>query len=440
MEDQFGVAVSSDNRQSLDALKAAQGLLSVYRGDPVAVIDEALEADPDFVMGHVFRGQVNLTLWESGAVSEVETSLARLDDLHGQSNDRERMHGDALRAWASGDWSGMRGHLDSLLAEYPRDLLALQIGHQGHFFAGDRDNLRGRVERALPAWSPDDSAYGFMLGMHSFGLKECGAYAAAEEAGRHALDIEPTDCWAQHAVAHVLEMQARQAEGIAFMEDRAEHWAQADNGFSYHNWWHTAVYHLDQGNAARALEIYDQGVRPEPLDFQMTMLDAMALLWRMRLQDIDVGTRWDELAAAYESARETGDEDGFYAFNDMHAMMAYEATGRGAAAEKLLKAVEDKANGEGTAAMAAREVGLPIVRAISAFGRADYDTTVELLMPVRYRAHIFGGSHAQRDIVHRTLIEAAIKPGSGALARALTNERVAQRPDCPYSRSLQARA
>lgn len=436
MEDQFGVATSSANRQSLDALAAAQALLSVYRGDPVAVIDEALEADPNFAMGHIFRGLVNLTLWESSAVAEIETSLARFDDLHGQSNDRERMHGDALRAWASGDWNGMRGRLDHLLAEYPRDLLALQVGHQADFFAGVRDNLRGRVERTLPAWSADDSAYGYLLGMHSFGLEECGAYAEAEDAGRQALDRDATDCWAQHAVAHVLEMQARQAEGVAFMEDRAEHWAQADNGFRFHNWWHTAIYNLDQGNAARALEIYDQGIRPEPFDIQLTMLDAVALLWRMRLRDMDVGDRWDELAATYEN---TG-EDGFYAFNDMHAMMAYTATGRGAAAEQLLKAVENKANASGTAAMIAREVGVPIVRAVDAFGRADYDTAVELLMAVRYRAHLFGGSHAQRDIVHRTLIEAAIKSGNGALAQALTNERVAQRPDCPYSRSLQSRA
>ena len=69
MEDQRGVPLSTDNPASLVTYEAAQALLSVYRGDPVAVIDEALEADPDFVMGHVFRGQVNLTLWESGAVA-----------------------------------------------------------------------------------------------------------------------------------------------------------------------------------------------------------------------------------------------------------------------------------------------------------------------------------------------------------------------------------
>ena len=46
----------------------------------------------------------------------------------------------------------------------------------------------------------------------------------------------------------------------------------------------------------------------------------------------------------------------------------------------------------------AREVGLPILRAIEAFGRGEYADAVGLLLPVRYRAHRFGGSHAQRDI------------------------------------------
>ena len=61
-------------------------------------------------------------------------------------------------------------------------------------------------------------------------------------------------------------------------------------------------------------------------------------------------------------------------------------------------------------------------------------------MPVRYRANIFGGSHAQRDIVHRTLIEAALRGGLTDLAQALTNERTALKPHCPFSWRLRQRA
>jgi tetratricopeptide (TPR) repeat protein len=359
-----------------------------------------------------------------------------LEQLTSQSNDRERRHARAIKAWAHGDWYRYSAELDRLLAEYPRDLLALQAGHLADFYHADRDNLRGRVARTLPAWSADDRGYGFLLGMYAFGIEECGNYGLAEEKGRHALENEPDDCWAQHAVAHVLEMQARQAEGIAFMEGRKEHWAQPDNGFAFHNWWHTALYNLDQGNVERALAIYDAGIRPEPAEVRLMMLDAVALLWRMHLRGIDVGRRWDELAAAYQR----GDEDGFYAFNDMHAMMAFVGTGKTEQAKSLLKAAEASTNADNTNGRMAREVGLSIVRAVEAFGRGQYSDVIDLLMPVRYRAHIFGGSHAQRDVVHRTLIDAALRAPDRALATALTNERVALKPHCPFSWQLHARA
>lgn len=436
MEDRRGVPVSTENSQSLEAFETALRALNTYRRDPVAAIDTALASDPDFVMGHVLRAEVQLTMWEKSVIPEIEASLARLSDLDNRNNDRERAHVRALEQWASGDWNGIRGRLERVLVEYPRDMLAMQIGHLADFYHGDRDSLRGRIVRALPAWSRDDPGYGFVLGMAAFGHEECGEYSQAEEAGRQAIEVEPDDCWAQHAVAHVMEMQARQAEGIAFMESRTDHWAQHNNVFAFHNWWHTALYNLDQDRTDAALDIYDRRIRSEPSELQLTMLDATALLWRMQLLGLDVGNRWDELAALYDGS----DEGGFYAFNDMHAMMAYVATARTEAAAKLVKAVEKASAESGTNGMMSREVGLPIVRAIAEFGRERYDETVELLMPVRYRAHNFGGSHARRDIVHRTLIAAALRSGNRPLATSLAAERLSLRPDCPFTRSLAGRA
>ena len=436
MDDSRGVALSTGDPRNLAAFEAALRALNTYNGDPVVLIDAALAADPSFVMGHVLRAHVHLTLWERSVVAEIETSLAALRELDSVINDRERQHVRALDKWAAGDWDAMRGHMDRLVAEYPRDLLALQAGHIADFFHGDRDNLRGRVLRALPAWSRGDTGYAFVLGMLAFGHEECGSYALAEETGRHALALEPDDCWAHHAVAHVMEMQGRQAEGIAFMEARRDHWAQEGNAFAFHNWWHTALYHLDQDRVDRAFDIYDKGVRPEPSEFQLTMLDAVALLWRMHLRGIDVGGRWDELAAAYKGAG----EDGFYAFNDMHAMMAYAATGRMERAASLLAAIEASAGEGGTNAMMSRAAGLSVVRAVEAFGRERYAEAADLLMPVRYRANVFGGSHAQRDIIHRTLIEAALRAGDRTLATALVNERLGLKPHCPFNLQLRERA
>jgi tetratricopeptide (TPR) repeat protein len=436
MDDQRGETFSSGASSSHQTFERALAALNVYRGDAVSIIEEALAADPDFVMGHVLRAEVLITMWERSVLPKVRESLQRLQALHAGSTDRERAHTQAIARWVDGDWDGMRIILERLLAEHPRDLLALQVSHLADFYHGDRDSLRARPERVLPHWSSADAGYGPVLGMHAFGLEECGQYAQAEEVGRHALALQPEDCWAHHAVAHVMEMQARQAEGVAFMRSREAHWAQADNGFAFHNWWHTALFHLDQGRPADALDLYDRGIRPEPVGVQLMMLDATALLWRMHLMGAETGARWDELADAYEQSG----EGGFYAFNDMHAMAAYTATGRTRAATELLKAVQATASGEDTNARMTREVGLPIVKAIDAFGQGCYAETVNLLLPVRYKAHACGGSHAQRDILNRTLIEAALRGGDRSMARALTRERTAQKSHCAFSWALRQRA
>src|SRR3546814_7576573 len=97
-----------------------------------------------------------------------------------------------------------------------------------------------------------------------------------------------------------------------------------------------------------------------------------------------------------------------------HAMMAVTGAGRDAEARRLLAALEARVAGGGTNAMMTRDVGLPLARAIRAFDRGDYAAVVDLLGPVRLVAHRFGGSHAQRDVVTLTLIEAAIRGGQGA--------------------------
>ena len=78
--------------------------------------------------------------------------------------------------------------------------------------------------------------------------------------------------------------------------------------------------------------------------------------------------------------------------------------------------------------------------AIKAFGEGNYAETVTLLRPIRGIAYRFGGSHAQRDVIDLTLIEAAFRSGETALAAALSAERAAARPDSPLSQLFMKRA
>jgi hypothetical protein len=70
---------------------------------------------------------------------------------------------------------------------------------------------------------------------------------------------------------------------------------------------------------------------------------------------------------------------------------------------------------------------------VAAFGRGRYDEVVELLLPIRRRVNLFGGSHAQRDAVQRTLLEAALRAHNADVARVLLSERISLKPTSPYN-------
>ena len=233
------------------AFDRALDALNVYQGDPVAVVDEALEDSPDFAMGHVLRGYLFGLATEPAATEEARRTVEVLRGL--DLGTRERSHVGALQAMIAGNWTEAAEQLNRHNADYPRDLLGLQAGHLMDFYRANARNLRDRIARALPHWSPDLPGYPILLGMHAFGLEETGDYARAEDPGRRAVALDPRDCWAHHAVAHVMEMQGRAEDGIGWMIARETHWAGDDNFFKVHNWWHRSLYHLDLGQADEVL-------------------------------------------------------------------------------------------------------------------------------------------------------------------------------------------
>jgi hypothetical protein len=82
--------------------------------------------------------------------------------------------------------------------------------------------------------------------------------------------------------------------------------------------------------------------------------------------------------------------------------------------------------------------GLPAARALLAFTESRHEDVVADLRPVRRTLHRFGGSHAQRDVFERTLLESALASGRLGLARALLSERLAARPTSAYAWRRQA--
>jgi tetratricopeptide (TPR) repeat protein len=420
-KDDVGHPLSGASAGSIEPYQQALCELRCYVGDPVASVDRALAASPGFVMAHLLRAYLHLLGTEPAGIPVARASLAAADALPADA--RERGHREAVRALVAGRWHAAGRLLEDVAIEHPRDGLALQVGHQVDFFTGRSRMLRDRIARALPHWDARTPGFHALLGMHAFGLEECGDYPNAEARGRRAVELEPRDGWAWHAVAHVMEMQDRRADGIAWLRSDTEAWSR-ESFFCVHNWWHLALFHLDRGEIPEALALFDGPIHGARSSVVLDLIDASSLLWRLMLLGIDVGARWPTVAEAWAPLAGAGS----YAFNDVHALMAFVGAGREDLAQEVFAAQARALERDDDNATFTREVGARLARALHAFGRGAYAETVELLRPLREIAQRFGGSHAQRDLLDRTLLEAARRSGQLALARALEAERAALRP------------
>jgi tetratricopeptide (TPR) repeat protein len=431
--DQLGLGLTGAGEASLSHYSLALHQLRCFIGDPVGSVDAALAGDPDFVMAYVLKGYLFGLSTEREAMA---VATACHDAALGlPATERERAHVAALGHLANGRWHEAGRVLAGLTAETPRDALALQAGHQIDFFTGNAPMLRNRLAKAMPSWSPGMPGYHAMLGMQAFGHEEMGEYPVAEALGRSAIEIEPRDGWAQHAVAHVMEMQSRQRDGILWMRGNAEAWTR-ESFLQVHNWWHLALFHYDLGETDEVLALYDGPIYGARSQLALNMVDASAILWRLHLGGVDIGDRWAALAEAWTPKARAGN----YAFNDIHAMMAFVGAGLEAPARELLEAQREAMLGNDDNADFTRDVGNPVALAIKAFGDGNYSEAVRLLAPIQKIAHRFGGSHAQRDVIDLTLIEAALRAGQKKLAVELSAGRALARPASPLSALFSRRA
>jgi len=170
---------------------------------------------------------------------------------------------------------------------------------------------------------------------------------------------------------------------------------------------------------------------PEP----SKIADASALLWRLHLRNISVGERWRSLADRWET-QTLADMRPFYI---VHAMMAFAATGRQAAAQRMFDERSQVETRGASALYAENALIQPLCKALLAFAHGDYTSCVELLVRVRHLAHRCGGSLAQCDLVHLTVTEAALRARNEKVARALVAERSVQKPSSRLNQQLQQR-
>ena len=427
-----GLALSTPGEDANDAFERALASHVGSHGDPLAEIERGLARHGGFAMGHALRAALLVVGWDEPRPRDLAEAIAGIDALGTSATRRERAHANAARAWLAGAQGRSAAIYGSIVDEYPRDLVALFVAQTLDFHAGRRARMQGRVARALRYWRADLPGYAAVRAMHAFALEENGDYARAEAEARVALTVEPGLPAAVHAVAHVMEMQGRAREGVAWLAATEDAWGASS--YAVHHAWHLALFHLDCDHVAEARAILETRVDTDDAPPMSALVDAASLLWRLSLRGADAGVRWQHLAARWDDRP----LEGTRAFNLVHAMLAFVSAGHRDGTRRVRLALERQATARETREDA--RLALPLCAAFEHFGAGAYALAVRRLTEVRHLAARCGGSVAQCDLIQLTLIEAALRGRHANLAGELAAERAARRPGGFFNRWLAARA
>jgi len=422
------------SRVAADHAETALWRMMSFYDTPDGDLAQAIAHDPAWLLPRVMRAGYWLSLTEPSLLAQARADLEAAEPLLDGALPRERAHHDAVCAVAEGRWHDALAVWDALLLEHPRDALALQWAQLWDFYCGNALQLRLRPARALPEWDDDDPLFPYVLGLYAFGLEENQLYPQAEDAGRRAVAGHAKVPWAVHAVAHVMDMQGRYDDGTAWLRNQQPDWAEG-NGFAGHLWWHMGLFRLEALDISGLHRLIDAHLTGDDLQITLQRLDAVSLLWRMRLVGTDVGAHFVELLKTWKPD-ET--EAGYYAFNDLHYVLALLGAEEIVQAERWVALCAQRAMRAEDARRSnhrmTRDVGLPLMRGLLASAQGDHAQAAQLLYKARAESQRLGGSHAQRDLIDQTLLHASAQTPHRTVGRALLNERLLAKPVTPLTR------
>ena len=415
-EHRDGLVVTAASAEGLERYEHAVHALLGWDGAALARFESALEADPALALAHAGAGVCHFL---DERFAEARAAMEGARAAVAAQSERERSHVEGLALLIGGEPADAERVMREHLARYPRDLVIAQRLYFIWFWQGRCSEMLA-LTTELGRHAGDD---GFLLGLHAFALEEADRFDEALIAAGRALALNPRDAWAVHAYAHTLYETAAFARGVDELPP-AIHPCTHLGYFRRHLLWHLALMHLSQGRVERARAMSRAVFERAPSSIAGNLHDSISLLWRLGLCGADPGReRWAPFATI---AVQRLDRQGLL-FHAVHLAMALAAAREWTMAERQLGMLRERVTRDRTGLVG--DVVIPLVEGMHAFARGDHARTIARIEPLRPRLVQIGGSRAQRDVFHDTLLEACFRAGDGERAHRLLAERVVRRPD-----------
>jgi len=385
-------------------------------------------AAADSPLANAYAGALFMLLESPEGLVRARPFLRAAEAARG-ANAREAAFIAFLRSWVDGDLPKACALGDDIVAEWPRDLVAVKLRQYLAFGDGDAPAMLRIALAAATACADVPQTHGML----AFAHEQCHRLADAEAAARRALDMTEREPWAQHALAHVMLTEGRIDEGAWFMEAAAPSWSGLNSFMVTHNFWHLALFHLSQGRTDAVLEAYDTQCWAHDRDYSQDQIGAVSLLARLELAGVDVGDRWVDVA---ERLADRG-PDVEQPFLSLQYLYGLARAGR-PEAEAMLDAFRRRAREAPLFSREAwAEIALPAAEGIVAFHACRPEDAARCLDRALPRLHRIGGSHAQRDLFDQIRLAALTDCGRWVEVQQVLEQRRTHDPHgVPLNRAL----
>jgi len=432
-EDRYGLTLSTASSEAAEAYRQGVDLLLAAWPGAVEAFERAIAADPEFALAHIARARIH-TFYQQGDLARQKAAMAR-ELVARRGTLRERTHVETLALAVEGQTAAALTAALAHIETSPRDaiVMSLPLGAFGLFaFSGMADHDQARVDLCRRYAHHYGEDWWFLVS-HGWALTENGDVAAGRAMTERGFEMRKQNANAAHALLHAMFEDGAVAEADALVTQWIPGYDRS--GILHgHIRWHQALGALEHGDAARALAIYAEVLKPSvtqapPLN---AVTDGASLLWRLTAYGHAVS---DDLWTDADAFAQAAFPKSSIPFADVHMALFAAATRNRAALEERLGVIE-KRIAEGK--LVAGPVVPKICRAMAAFAGKDYAACARHLEPVLDDIVRIGGSHAQREIIEDTFIVALMKSGELARARAMLDRRLHRRPSARDARWLAA--
>lgn len=421
LEDRYGLALSTTSSKARDAYVDGIDRMLAADGHVEEILDQAIEADPDFALAHAAIGRQHHLMARG---KEGRASLETATQLATTASAREQQHVEILSNIVRGQVPKSFELTKEHLADHPRDAFVLSpacgvFGTIG--FSGRVDRETEMIEFLEPFAAHYGDDWWFQT-VHGFALLESGRWERGRDLARQSLAQRPSNSHGAHTLAHALYEGGADEEALAFMSD----WipgADRAGMLHCHIYWHYALLLMMDGQNDAAMHTVETNCFPgtTPSPSINVFSDVTSFLWRAELAGLPRNAEhWASIRDYYEESFRRP-----IVFVDAHAGLPYAALGENEKLEACIAQLQEL--GE-AGRLPAETIAATLTRAYQAFADEQWSSVIDVLEPVMDQVVRIGGSRAQRDLITNTLLAAYINDGRADAARAIVDAEHGRQP------------